>query len=123
MLWPLQVTLDLAHGHAARIHRDDLVIEARESPWRSTGGRTSRHDRGEYPDQSPMSRPNRLGTASIASVRSAMPILVLKMFVELHIQETLRHRLFQIVEQTAKTSPGSRSPGNSSGILVSIAIR
>ncbi len=94
--------LDLPHGHAARIHRDDLVVEIGKAAL-------------IFGDQLRIERPgpvarnrqrhfrragqHRLFRMAIAAIDAALRPLALKVLFELRVQNALRQRFLQIVEQ------------------------
>src|SRR6187200_1247871 len=98
----LQVAADLAHAHAARIHRDDLVVEVREATLIS-GDQLRVEGAGPVPrNRQPHLRAagqNRLLRAAVAAVGVALGPLFHKMFVELGVQNALRQRLRQLLDK------------------------
>jgi hypothetical protein len=95
---------DLANRHAARIHRDDLLVEIGKAALifgqklrikrARTITRNIQRDLGRAGQ-------NRLLRCSIAAVGwSAAFEFVIQMLVQLGAQDALRKRLLQIVEQT-----------------------
>jgi hypothetical protein len=96
------MTLNLPHGHATRVHRDDLRVEAGE-PALVLG------DQPGIERALPVARnaqfklaglgDHRLGRIAIAPVDFAAGRLTLKMVVHLRVQHPVRQSLLQLVEQ------------------------
>ncbi len=93
---------DLAHTHAARIHGDDLVVEVREAAL-VFGDQLRVKGAGPVPrDRQPHLRgagQNRLLRDAVAAVGVAFDPLFPKVLVELGVQNALRQRLLQLVNE------------------------
>ena len=94
------MALDLAHAHAAGVHRDDLVVEAGKAPLvlgdqlRIEGGQPIARDL--QLDLAGVGQ-NRLAAIAVAAVAGFT--LRVEMMVHLGIQRPLGQRLLQLVEQ------------------------
>ena len=96
------MTADLANAHAARIHGDDLLIEVRETALifgdqlRVERAGPVARDRQRHLRRS---RQNGLLRIAVATVGVAAGVFVAEMLIECGLQNPLRKRLLQIVEQ------------------------
>jgi len=92
---------DLAHTHAPRIHRDDLVVEIGKAALvfgnqlRIEGPGPVARDRQRHLR---CTGQNRLLRRPVAAIGIAVGALVLEMLIEFGVQNTLGERLLQIVE-------------------------
>lgn len=101
----LQMATDLAHPHAARIHGDDLLVEIGKAALifgdqlRVEGAGPVARDRKRHLR---VAGQDRLPRSAVAAIGRATGLrLVVKMFVELGVQNALRKRLLQINDETA----------------------
>ncbi|ESZ60199.1 hypothetical protein X727_30980 [Mesorhizobium sp. L103C119B0] len=98
----LQMPADLAHAHPARIHGDDLVVEIGKAPLvfgdqlRIEAPGPVARDRKRHLRRA---RQNRFLRMAVAAIGSATGAFVLEMLVEFGVQNALRKRLLQVVEQ------------------------
>jgi hypothetical protein len=94
------VALDLAHAHAPRIHRHDLLIETGKAPLvfgdqlRIEGGHAIPRDL-----QIDLARIGEHALAAIAVAGVAGLALLVEMMVHLGIQRPLGESLLQLIEQ------------------------
>ena len=93
---------DLAHAHAARIHRHDLGVEVGKAALipgdqlRIEGSCPVARDRQRHLRRA---RQNRLLRMAVAAIGAAFGAFVLKVLVKLGVQNPLRKRLLQLVQQ------------------------
>jgi len=108
-----QVVGDVAHGHPARVQRDDHVVEAagpadpfRDQPWLERPGPVPRHRQRDVADLGG----HRLGRRAVARVGRTPPgriaLLIAQVLGELGLQPALEHRLDHLGEEA--TLPGQR---------------
>ena len=109
------MALDVARAHAARVERDDLVVEAGKAP--PVLGDQRRIEAAvpiarNRQLQSPFGRQHRLGAAAVAVVGQSGIGLLRKMHIHLGVQHPLGQRLLQIPDQTTRIEHRLRvSPG------------
>ena len=99
---------DLPHAHASRVHRDDLVVEAREPPL-VLGDQRRVEAAGAVAGYLQLdlagSGRHRLAAVAVAAVAG---LTVDQVMVHFGVQSPLGQRLLQLVEQTVgiKNGPG-----------------
>jgi hypothetical protein len=96
------MALDFADAHAARIHRDDLLVETRKSPLifgdqlriegRQPVARNLELDLASL-------RENRFSAIAIPAIRAAVFLAVVEMMINLGVQGSFGKRLLQLVKQ------------------------
>ena len=105
------MALDLAHGHAAGVHRHDLVVEARQPP-------AILGDQLRIEGRQPVARhrdrqlaavgEQRLAAIAVAAVGTTLGGLAIQMVVHLGVQRPLRQRALQLVDQAVPAKGGLR---------------
>ncbi len=102
----MQVTLDLAHRHAARIERQDAVVEAVEAALALGNDRRLEAAvavaRNRQLDRAVLGQ-HRLAGMAVAAVAAAAPrrvaLLVAQVVAQLGAQRPLQKRLLQLLEK------------------------